>query len=71
MMAMELVKNRETKEPAAEAAKSLVTFCRQKGLIILSCGTYSNVIRLLMPLVISSEQLAKGLSILDEGLATL
>jgi 4-aminobutyrate aminotransferase/(S)-3-amino-2-methylpropionate transaminase len=71
MMAMELVKDRKTKAPAPDAAKDLVAFCRQKGLIILACGTYSNVIRLLMPLTISDEQLERGLQILNEGLAAV
>jgi 4-aminobutyrate aminotransferase/(S)-3-amino-2-methylpropionate transaminase len=71
MLAMELVKDRETKEPAADEAKALVGFCRERGLIILSCGTYANVIRLLMPLVIEDEQLERGLDILEEGLGRL
>ncbi len=46
---MELVKDRETKEPAADDAKKLVQLCYEKGLIILSCGNFGNVIRTLMP----------------------
>ena len=71
MMAMELVQDRETKVPAAEAAKTLVKSCFDKGLILLACGSYGNVIRLLMPLVIADAQLEKGLTILEEGLAVL
>jgi 4-aminobutyrate aminotransferase / (S)-3-amino-2-methylpropionate transaminase / 5-aminovalerate transaminase len=71
MMALELVNDRETKEPAAEAAKALTGFCREKGLVLLSCGTYGNVIRVLMPFVITDEQLDKGLSIMEEGLASI
>jgi len=71
MLAMELVKDRETKEPAAEEAKSLVEFCYEKGLILLSCGNLGNVIRTLMPLVIADEQLEKGFSIIEDGLAAL
>jgi 4-aminobutyrate aminotransferase/(S)-3-amino-2-methylpropionate transaminase len=67
MIALELVKDRETKEPAADEAKALVKFCFDKGLILLSCGTFGNVIRFLMPLVITSEQLDRGLTILEEG----
>jgi 4-aminobutyrate aminotransferase/(S)-3-amino-2-methylpropionate transaminase len=69
MMAMELVKDRKTKTPAAEEAKNLVKFCSEKGLILLSCGNFGNVIRLLMPLVITDAQLEKGLSIMEEGIA--
>ena len=71
MLALELVKDRVTKEPAADAAKALVKFCYEKGLVILSCGNYSNVIRALMPLVITDEQLERGLAIMEEGLTTL
>jgi len=71
MLALELVKDRETKEPAADEAKALVKFCFEKGLIILSCGNFGNVIRALMPLVITDEQLDKGLAIMEEGLTSL
>jgi len=71
MMAMELVKNRETKEPATAEAKKLVQWCYEKGLVILSCGHHGNVIRTLMPLVITDEQMERGLAILEEGLENL
>jgi len=71
MLAMELVKDRESKLPAADEAKALVGACREKGLLLLSCGSYGNVVRLLMPLVITDEQLERGLSIMEEGLAGL
>ena len=71
MLAMELVKDRHRKEPAADEAKALVKFCYGKGLIILACGNFGNVIRVLMPLVITDEQLDSGLAILEEGLKFL
>lgn len=71
MLAMELVKDRESKRPAADEAKTMVGACREKGLLLLSCGSYGNVIRLLMPLVITDEQLERGLAILEEALAGL
>jgi len=71
MLALELVKDRETRAPATEAAKLLVEKCFEKGLVILSCGNYSNVIRTLMPFVITDEQLDTGLSILEESLQEL
>jgi len=67
MLALELVKDRETKEPAADETKAFVKFCYEKGLILLSCGNFSNVIRTLMPLVITDEQLERGLAIMEEG----
>ncbi len=71
MLGLELVRDRETKEPAAEEAKKLVKLCYDKGLIILSCGNYGNVIRTLMPFVITDEQLDRGLAILEESLNEL
>ena len=71
MLALELVKDRETKEPAADQAKALVKFCYEKGLILLSCGNFSNVIRTLMPLVITDDQLERGLAIMEEGLSEI
>ncbi len=71
MVAMELVTDRKTKEPAAAFTKQLVARCREKGLLMISAGTHSNIIRTLMPLVITDEQLEKGLSIIEESLSEL
>ena len=69
MVGVELVKDRQTKEPAGEQAEELVRRCYEKGLIILRCGPYHNVIRTLMPLVITDDQLEQGFTILEESLA--
>ncbi|MFV0436073.1 MAG: 4-aminobutyrate--2-oxoglutarate transaminase [Desulfopila sp.] len=71
MIALELVKDRQSKEPATEEAKALVKYCYERGLIILACGSYGNILRFLMPLVITDEQLQKGLAIIDDGFAAL
>ena len=68
MLGLSLVKG-DSGEPAADEAKKLAAFCLDRGLIILTCGTYSNVVRVLVPFVITDEQLEKGLSILEQGLA--
>ncbi len=68
MMGMELVEDRKTKEPAGAKAKDLVKYCHEHGLISLSCGRYGNVIRTLMPLVITDDQLNEGLDIIEKGL---
>lgn len=68
MQALELVKDRESKEPATNQTKAFVKFCYENGLVILSCGEMSNVIRTLMPFVITDQQLEKGLSIIADGL---
>jgi 4-aminobutyrate aminotransferase/(S)-3-amino-2-methylpropionate transaminase len=67
MLGLELVKG-ENREPAADEAKQLTAFCLEKGLLILSCGSYGNVIRVLAPFVITDEQLENGLGILEDGL---
>jgi 4-aminobutyrate aminotransferase/(S)-3-amino-2-methylpropionate transaminase len=71
MIAIELVTDREKKTPAPDKTKQLVKFCLDRNLIILACGTYGNVIRFLMPLVITEAQLAKGMEILDNGLTAI
>lgn len=71
MLAMELVRDRETKAPAKEEADQLLKLCYQKGLVLLSCGNFGNVIRTLMPLVITDEQLQRGFAIMDESLHEL
>jgi 4-aminobutyrate aminotransferase / (S)-3-amino-2-methylpropionate transaminase / 5-aminovalerate transaminase len=68
MLAIELVTDREAKEPAAELTKRTIEAARQRGLILLSCGTHGNVIRILVPLVISGDDLVEGLGLLEEAL---
>ena len=69
MVAMELVIDRESKQPAVDAAKALTGRCLEKGLLVLASGTYGNVVRILSPLVITDDQLERGLQILEEGLS--
>ena len=68
MLALELVKDPRTKEPAPEQTKALVQYCLHHGLIILDCGTLANNVRMLMPLTITGEQLDKAGAILRDGL---
>lgn len=68
MLAIELVRDRERKTPATEETKKLVKLCYEKGLVLISCGNFGNVIRTLMPLVITDEQLDRGFAILESGL---
>lgn len=71
MMAMELVTDRKTKAPAAAQTKELGAYVRDKGVVLLTCGSLSNVVRLLPPLLISDEDLHRGLDVLEEGLGML
>ena len=68
MVAMEFVKDKETKEPNPNFVKELLHYCYKKGLLVIKAGTYNNVVRFLAPLVIMDEQLEAGLSILEEGI---
>jgi 4-aminobutyrate aminotransferase / (S)-3-amino-2-methylpropionate transaminase / 5-aminovalerate transaminase len=62
MLALELT------EQNGDAAKAVTTAAREKGLVLLSCGLYGNVIRLLPPLSATDEELERGLGILEEAL---
>ncbi len=68
MVAMELVNSRKDKTPAREKTVELLRKCREKGLVIISCGIYHNVIRTLIPIVIPDEELNRGFHILEEAL---
>jgi 4-aminobutyrate aminotransferase/(S)-3-amino-2-methylpropionate transaminase len=64
MIGIELVQDKQTKEPAKLAAAAVVKRCHDNGLLILKCGTYDNVVRLLAPLSIEEDDLATGLDVL-------
>ena len=68
MCAMEIVKERQSKTPDKEAVGEIVKAACERGLMLLSAGLYSNVIRLLMPLTITDDQLEEGLEILEEAI---
>jgi len=68
MLALELVTDRVTKEPAGALATSTVAGARERGLVILSCGLHGSVVRILVPLVATDEELDRGLEILEEAL---
>jgi 4-aminobutyrate aminotransferase / (S)-3-amino-2-methylpropionate transaminase / 5-aminovalerate transaminase len=68
MLALELVQDRESKRPAPELAKATTTGALERGLILLSCGLHGNVVRILVPLVASDDELNRGLEILEEAL---
>ncbi len=70
MIAIELVEP-GTLEPDAAATAKVASACHQSGLIVLTCGTFGNVLRFLPPLVISEQLLGEGLSILDDAFAGL
>jgi 4-aminobutyrate aminotransferase/(S)-3-amino-2-methylpropionate transaminase len=68
MVAVELVKNGRADAPDAELTKALVQAAGRQGLIILSCGVYSNVIRFLAPLTIPDALLKEGFRLFELAL---
>ncbi len=66
-LGIELVKDRETKGPAGQETNEVIKKCHEHGLVVMSCGTEHNVIRLMMPLVIKENEMEKGLDILEEA----
>ena len=68
MQAIELVRSAETREPAAEETKQITQYCYEHGLITITAGSYSNVVRVLVPLVVTDQQLDEGLDVLESAL---
>jgi 4-aminobutyrate aminotransferase len=68
MLALELVHDPATKQPAPELAARATANARDRGLMLLSCGLYGNVLRILVPFVASDEDLDRGLEIMEESL---
>jgi 4-aminobutyrate aminotransferase/(S)-3-amino-2-methylpropionate transaminase len=71
MRALELVKSRDSREPAPDETKKITQYCYEHGLITITAGTYGNVIRVLVPLVITDEQLDEALDVLESALETV
>ncbi|WP_445731698.1 aspartate aminotransferase family protein [Mariniflexile sp.] len=65
MIGIEFVKNNDPHQPDADLCSKIVQGCSENGLIMLSAGTHRNIIRILSPLVITQEELEKGMSILE------
>jgi 4-aminobutyrate aminotransferase/(S)-3-amino-2-methylpropionate transaminase len=70
MQAIELVEP-GTKNPNTAAMNAVVKYCQSKGVLVLTAGTYSNVVRFLPPLVITDELLKDALGVLEEAFASL
>ena len=68
MLAIELVKNRQTKEPAPELATRVIEESMQRGLLLLKAGLYGNCVRVLAPLVITDDELGEALDVWEEAL---
>ncbi len=71
MRAMELVRSPENREPAKKETEQILKHCYERGLILISAGTYGNVIRVLVPLVVTDEQFDEGLNVLEGALSSV
>ena len=71
MRAIELVRSRETREPAKHETEEVVRYCYQHGLITIAAGTYGNVLRILVPLVMTDAQFDEGLEILEAAFTSV
>jgi 4-aminobutyrate aminotransferase/(S)-3-amino-2-methylpropionate transaminase len=69
MRAIELVRDPDTRDPADAETKEVVRYCYEHGLLTISAGTFSNIIRLLMPLVITDQQFDEALQVMEDALA--
>jgi len=71
MWGLELVRDPATREPAKDETTALAKACYERGLVTITAGTYGNVVRTLMPLVITDDELAEGLDVMEAALAAL
>jgi 4-aminobutyrate aminotransferase/(S)-3-amino-2-methylpropionate transaminase len=71
MAAVELVRNRETREPATEDTQRLLRRVAERGVLMIGAGTYGNVVRVLVPLMISDAELDEGLDVIEASLREL
>jgi 4-aminobutyrate aminotransferase/(S)-3-amino-2-methylpropionate transaminase len=67
MVGVEFVRDRETKEPAGAYLDAVLRESISRGLVTVGCGMYHNVLRHLIPLVISDDDLEEGLDVLAES----
>jgi 4-aminobutyrate aminotransferase/(S)-3-amino-2-methylpropionate transaminase len=69
MLAIELVEDRATKQPAPQLAQAVITAAMERGLLLLKAGVYGNVIRVLSPLVLTDAELDEALAVWEDALA--
>ncbi len=71
MQAIELVRSSESREPADEETRQVVRHCYEHGLVVISAGSYGNVLRLLVPLVVTDQQFEEGLAVFEGALESV
>lgn len=71
MIGAELVTNRRTQEPAVKETREIIDYCLEHGVVAIKTGIYGNVIRMLVPLVITDEQLGEAMDVMEEAFAAV
>jgi 4-aminobutyrate aminotransferase/(S)-3-amino-2-methylpropionate transaminase len=71
MQALELVRSKHTREPAPDETRIISQRCYENGLITITAGSYSNILRLLMPIVITDEQMNEAMNVMEAAIATV
>ena len=71
MVAIEFVKDRTTKEPDSHIASDIMAAAHQRGLVLIKAGMYDNVLRVLVPLCVTDEQLQQGLDIFEDAVVSV
>ena len=71
MVGIELVTNRETREPAKHETEEIIRRACERGVLLIAAGTYGNVIRFLTPLTITNDELDEGLDVLSACLTVM
>ena len=71
MTAIELVRDPATKEPDSHAASEVLAAAHRRGLVLIKAGMYDNVVRILVPLSVTDEQLEQGLNIFEEAVSSV
>jgi len=71
MVGVELVKDRQTREPDTAASEALLLACAEQGLLVLNCGTHHNVIRFLPPIDVTTEEIGRGVDMFAAALKSL
>ena len=71
MCAVELVRDPQTREPADKETKAIAEYCYKHGLIVITAGTFNNVLRILVPLVVTDDELDEGLDVMESAIASV
>jgi 4-aminobutyrate aminotransferase/(S)-3-amino-2-methylpropionate transaminase len=71
MVAIEFVKDRTTKEPDSHLASDVMAAAHHRGLVLIKAGMYDNVLRILVPLCVTDEQLQQGLDIFEDAVVSV